>query len=204
MKYKIGVYGSAINEMESTAKIAKELGQVLGDYDIIIVTGACSGIPYLVASEATKKGKEVWGFSPELNFNKQKKAFPNDDISIYSKLFYMPQECPFAKQKAAAKKYRNVTSTATVDAGIIIAGWWRTMNEYTNLYDMEKVIGVLTGIGGIADEIKYLNQKIHKPSKANIIYNESPRELVEDILKNLSLIIPSNAGDNIKCIAPLW
>ena len=33
------------------------------------------------------------------------------------------------------------------------------MNEFTNLYDMGKVIGVLTGTGGIADELELLNQK---------------------------------------------
>lgn len=191
MKYKIGVYGSAIKEKDSTNLLAKELGQALGEHNIIVVTGACSGIPYLSAFEAAKKGKEVWGFSPELNFEDQKNAYPDDDQKIYSKLFYVPQEFPFSDQKEVCKRYRNVTSTATVDAGIIVAGRWGTLNEYTNLYDLGKIIGILNGTGGVADEIKRLNQKINKPSKAKILYNDSPKELVTDILKNLSLINPS-------------
>lgn len=189
MKYKIGVYGSAVNENESTNQLAKELGQVLGDHDVIIVTGACSGIPYLTAFEAAKKSKEIWGFSPELDFENQKKEYPNDDQKIYSKLFYVPKEFPFSDQREVCRRYRNVTSTATVDAGIIVAGRWGTLNEYTNLYDMEKVIGILTGSGGVADEILRLNQKIYKPSKSSILYNNSPKKLVGDVLKNLAFKI---------------
>lgn len=185
MKYKIGVYGSAINEKESTNKIAQKVGQILGDYNVIIVTGACSGIPYLSASEAAKKGKEVWGFSSELDFTSQKKTYPADDQTIYSKLFYVPKEFPFSHLSTVRKKYRNVTSTATVDAGIIIAGRWGTMNEFSNLYDMEKIIGVLTGTGGIADELENLTQKINKPSSAKIIFNSDPAELTKQVLTEL-------------------
>lgn len=189
MKYKIGVYGSAVNEKESTRKIAKKLGQVLGNFDIIVITGACTGIPYLTAFEAAKKGKEVWGFSAEVGYEEQKKSAPKDDNTIYSKLFYVPKEFPFSDQQEVARRYRNVTSTATVDAGIIIAGRWGTLNEYTNLYDMGKVIGILTGTGGVADEIEKLNKKIYKPSKACILYNDSPKKLVEDVLKNIAVRI---------------
>ena len=62
----------------------------------------------------------------------------------------------------ARKKYRNVSSTANCDAGIIISGRWGTMNEFTNLYDMGKVIGILTETSGVADEIKNLSKKINK------------------------------------------
>lgn len=58
--------------------------------------------------------------------------------------------------------YHNVLTTAACDAGIIIAGRWGSMNEFTNLYDMGKVIGVLTGTGGIADELPQLLKKISK------------------------------------------
>lgn len=185
MKYKIGVYGSAVNEKESICKTAQKLGRILGDYNVIVVTGACSGIPYLVASEAAKKRKEIWGFSPELNLEKQKKAFPDDNSAIYSKLFYVPGDFPFSSRQEVCRRYRNVTSTATVDAGIIIAGRWGTLNEYTNLYDMGKVIGILDGTGGVADELKNLSQKIYKPSNAKIFFNNDPNELVELVLAEL-------------------
>ena len=60
------------------------------------------------------------------------------------------------------------------------------MNEFTNLYDMGKVIGVLTGTGGIAEELVTLNQKITKKSAAKVIFNSSPEQLVQEILNELS------------------
>ena len=81
------------------------------------------------------------------------------------------------------KKYRNVISTANCDAGIIISGRWGTMNEFTNLHDMGKVIGIFTSTGGIADDIFRLSKKIHKPSKAELIFDDSPKKLIGKIIK---------------------
>ena len=72
-----------------------------------------------------------------------------------------------------------------MDAGIIISGRWGTMNEFTNLHDMGKVIGVLTGTGGVADDLSSLSKKIHKPSKAVVIFDSSPEQLVKRILEEL-------------------
>ena len=76
-------------------------------------------------------------------------------------------------------------STATADAGIIISGRWGTMNEFTNLYDMGKVIGVLTGFGGIADELPSLSKKINKQSKAKVFFSDNPDTLVSEIINEL-------------------
>ncbi len=59
------------------------------------------------------------------------------------------------------------------------------MNEFTNLYDFGKVIGILTGTGGIADELKSLNKKIHKPGRAKVLFSNSVQKLVELVLKEL-------------------
>lgn len=187
MKYKIGVFGSASGELKSDViEKAKELGQILADYSIEIITGACSGLPYQVAAEAEKNGISIFGYSPELNLEGQKKFTPKDDLTIYKKIFFVPRTFEYCNNKLVCKKYRNVTSTANCDAGIIISERWGTMNEFTNLYDMGKIIGVLTGIGGIADEIEKLNKKIVKQSKAKIIFNSSPASLVNDIINELN------------------
>jgi len=65
--------------------------------------------------------------------------------------------------------------------------WQDTMNEFTNLIDMGKVIGVLRGTGGIADELEQLTKKINKPSKAKVIFHDSPKELVQEVLKELAV-----------------
>lgn len=189
MNFKIGIFGSNAEELEEIAiKKAKELGRELSKYDVIIITGACSGLPYMAAYEAAKGGKKIIGYSPETDFKHQKKFTPDDDISIYHTLIYVPKSFEFVKDPLVSKKYRNVLSTTNCDAGIIISGRWGTMNEFTNLFDFGKVIGVLTDTGGVADELQNLNKKIHKPGKAKIFFNDSPVELLQQIIVELDSI----------------
>lgn len=185
MRYKIGVFGSAEGDIQMIVNIAHVLGKELGKQKVIVITGASTGIPYEVAKTAKEHGAEIWGYSQAINLEAQQKLTPNCDSSIYKKLIYIPKDCEFATNNAVCKKYRNVTSTATCDAGLIIAGRWGTLNEFTNLYDMEKIIGVLTGTGGIADELPNLSRKISKRSKAKVLFSSSPKELVKIVVKEL-------------------
>ena len=60
MKVKIGIFGSAKYELEEIKKKAQKLGEVLADFDVIFITGACSGLPYEVAKAAYKKNQTSW------------------------------------------------------------------------------------------------------------------------------------------------
>lgn len=188
MKYKIGIFGSAEGDIQKIFNKAHALGKELGRSKAIIITGASTGLPYEVAKTAKENGAEIWGYSQARNLEDQEKLAPNCDSSIYKKLIYIPKTYEFALNNAACKKYRNVTSTATCDAGIIMAGRWGTLNEFTNLYDMGKIIGVLTGTGGIADEIQNLNSKISKKSKAKLLFSNSPKDLVGKLIIQLKTL----------------
>lgn len=83
-------------------------------------------------------------------------------------------------------KYRNVISTATCDAAIVISGRWGSLNELSNLLDMQKVVGVLTDTGGIADELPELSKKISKEGQGKLIFEPDPQILVEKLLEVLS------------------
>ncbi len=185
MKYKIGVFGSAEGDLSKTFDKAHLLGKELARQKVIVITGASTGLPYEAAKTAKKNGAEIWGYSQARNLKDQEKLAPNCDSSIYKKLVYIPRDFPFASNIQACKKYRNVTSTANCDAGIIISGRWGTLNEFTNLYDMGKVIGVLIGTGGIADELTNLCKKISKKSRAKVIFSRSAKVLVEKIINEL-------------------
>lgn len=188
MKYKIGIFGSAEGDIQKIFSKAHALGKELAENKVIVITGASAGLPYEVAKTAKEHGSEIWGFSQTTNLKEQKKLSPSCDSSIYKRLIFVPKNYEFANNNDVSKKYRNVTSTATCDAGIIIAGRWGTMNEFTNLYDMGKVIGVLTGTDGIADELSNLNKKIKKKSKAKILFDSSPKKLVQRIIDELNSI----------------
>lgn len=183
MKVKIGIFGSsAFNSNEILLK-AKSLGSALGTYDVILITGACTGLPYAVVSQAFQSNKkiEIWGYSPAFDLNEQIYLTKPDDNSIYKKLIYVPHEFP-SHSISVRRKYRNVLSTAECDAGIIVSGKWGTMNEFTNLFDMGKVIGVYIGTEGIADMLKSWNRRINKSSKAVIIYESDPEMLVKKVI----------------------
>ncbi len=185
MKYKIGIFGSSAGELEKIIPKAHQLGETLGKESVILITGACDGLPYEVVSTAYKAGTEIWGYSQASDVETQKQFVPHDP-SIYTNLTYIPKDYEFIANRKVSQKYRNVTSTANCDAGIIISGRWGSLNEFTNLFDMGKVIGVLTGTGGIADELPNLMKKISKESKAKVIFNDDPEVLVKQILAELA------------------
>ena len=186
-KLKIGIFGSAAHEEDQIIQKAISLGKVLGKYkdQIILITGISTGIPHTVVAEIAKQGVEIWGYSPEIHLASQQKEFPDCDSSIYKKLFYVPREFEFVQNASVRKKYRNVISTANCDAGIVISGRWGTLNEFTNLTDMGKVVGVFTGTGGAADEIEKLTKIISKPKTGKVIFNGSPEKLVQQIMAEI-------------------
>lgn len=135
MKYKIGVYGSAADTSQHTEEVAKELGQELGKHstDCIVITGAGHGIPYIVASQAAAMGTEIWGYPPVENEQALKEYMPHADLSIYKEITYIPKTFLLNESIGASRAYRNFISTKNCDAGIIIAGRWGTMNEFTKI-----------------------------------------------------------------------
>lgn len=185
-KFKIGVFGSAEGNFKGITSKAIELGNALAENNVILLTGAGSGLPAIVASQANRKDIEVWGYPPCTDLKTYKRLYPEENVSIYKKMYFVPKNYQFASNNEICRKYRNVTTTATCDAGIIIAGRWGTMNEFTNLYDLGKVIGVLTKTGGIADELSSLNEKINKKSKATVLFDRNPKTLINKIINQLN------------------
>lgn len=197
MKYKIGVYGSNIREGEHEVCLARTIGMHLAEQGVIVITGACSGIPYIAARAAKQHGAEIWGFSPEHNVEGQQRAFPSDDMSVYDRLFFIPssydaqfflESSPQGRNDRSARlRYRNFLSTLHCDAAIILAGAWGTLNEFTNLIYDGKPIGVLTGTGGLADALPEWYPRLRKKSESAILFHDDPQTLVAQILQCCAL-----------------
>lgn len=185
MAYKIGIFGSADREAEEITLKAQKLGELLAKANVVLITGATSGLPYYAAEAAHKEDGETWGYSPAVDYKMQEQITPSCNSAIYTKLFYIPSDYEFLSEIEICRKFRNVTATAHCDAGILIAGKWGTLNEFTCLYDMGKVIGILTGTGGTADELPNLVNKIIKHSKAKVFFSDNPETLVQQILEEL-------------------
>ena len=186
-KFKIGVYGSAGGESETVkaALKAEKIGRQIALGGHIVITGACPGLPYAAAEAAYQARGVVWGSSPFHDKKENSRFYPDEDPKIYKKLFFIPKSFKLGRDLEISRKYRNVVSTGTSDAGIIMAGRWGTMHEFCSLHDYGRVIGVLNNSGAFANELPRLLKKISKKTKAKIIFQSNPVKLVDLVVREL-------------------
>src|SRR6266404_7158919 len=172
MKIKIGVMGSA--EEHSPAELREQavaLGRSIAVRDAILLTGATTGLVYAAGKAAHDSGALHIGISPAHDEREHLEtyALPTDacDAIIYT---------------GFGLKGRNVVLVRSCDVVVFIAGSIGSLNEFTIAYDEGKIIGCLTGTGGVADEIKRLTETFPKQTRARIFYDEDPVKLIDECL----------------------
>ncbi|MBU2037352.1 hypothetical protein KJ866_04115 [Patescibacteria group bacterium] len=173
LKYKICVSGAARTDCcsENAMDRTKELGREIVRQGGIVVTGATTGAPYWAAIGAKDEGGISIGFSPAASEAAHVKTYhlPIDyfDMIVYTGFEYAG---------------RNLILTRASDAVIIVCGRIGTLNEFTIAFEDKKPIGILTGTGGMADEIKDIVAKGNRgPGK--IVYNDDPKKLVAKLVE---------------------
>ena len=175
MKTIIGVMGSA----EETAnpmidETAHALGEAIAARDLILFTGATTGVIRLVGRAARDAGAFHIGVSPAENQRE------------HVLRFQLPADaCDAIVYTGFGLKGRNVVLIRSCDIVVFIAGSIGSLNEFTIAYDEGKIIGCLTGTGGVADEIKSIAETFPKKTKARIFYDDDPAQLIEACLNTL-------------------
>jgi uncharacterized protein (TIGR00725 family) len=173
MKTKIGVMGSAADaDSPEIAEAARELGNAIAARDLVLLTGATTGVVHLVGKTARDLGALHLGISPGENYGEHVEAFglPTDacDAIVYT---------------GFGLKGRNVVLVRSCDIVIFIAGAIGSLNEFTIAYDEGKVIGCLIGTGGVADEAHSIVERLQKKTKARIVAEKDPAKLVDACLQ---------------------
>ncbi len=171
LKYKICVSGAA--ETGHCAPDAldktKELGRQIIEQGAVLVTGATTGAPYWAAIGAKDAGGFVIGLSPASSETEHVKNYelPLDyhDVIVYTGFGYAG---------------RNLLLTRAADAILITCGRIGTLNEFTIAFEDNKPIGVLTGTGGMADELEDILKKGHR-GMGKVVFDPDPKKLVEKI-----------------------
>jgi uncharacterized protein (TIGR00725 family) len=167
MKIKIGVMGSA----EAVAAVraqALALGRAIASHDVILLTGATTGLIYETGKAASDAGALHIGISPAA------------DESEHAERYQLPLDaCTAIIYTGFGLKGRNVVLVRSCDVVLFIAGSFGSLNEFTIAYDEGKVIGCLIGTGGVADQVEELVRALKKPTKALILYDDDPARLVE-------------------------
>src|SRR5437667_10580841 len=175
MKIKIGVMGSA--EENSPAELREKavaLGRSIAARDVILLTGATTGLVYSTGKAAHDAGALHIGVSPA------------HDEREHIERFHLPTAaCDAIIYTGFGLKGRNVVLVRSCDVVLFIAGSIGSLNEFTIAYDEGKIIGCLIGTGGVADELKRLVERFQKPTKARIFYDDDPGSLIDACLAML-------------------
>lgn len=172
----VGVMGSAADESdEDVERRSVDLGEAIANQGLILITGACPGLPYVCAQETRARGGMSVGISPALSLDEHihKYESPADafDVVIYTGSGLMGRE---------------VTNIRSSDMVIIIGGRSGTLGEFSIAYDEGKLIGVLEGSGGIADQIPAIIESFGKDTGAVLIYERDPKQLIEALIESYS------------------
>jgi len=173
MRLTVGVMGSA-DASAADAGIrdrAHELGEAIAERGLVLITGACPGLPYDCALAAKQAGGLSIGISPALSLDEHvhKYLSPPDafDVLIYTGSGLMGRE---------------VTNIRSSDMVIIVGGRSGTLGEFAIAFDEGKLIGVLKGSGGITGQIPGLVAGFGKDTGAHIIFDADPMSLVVRLL----------------------
>ncbi|MBI2053445.1 MAG: LOG family protein [Candidatus Sungbacteria bacterium] len=173
LKYKICISGAAEtghcapDALEKT----KELGREIVRQGAVLVTGATTGAPLWGALGAKEENGFVIGLSPASSevehVKKYQLPLDNHDIIIYTGFGYAG---------------RNLLLTRSSDAVIVTCGRMGTLNEFTIAFEDKKPIGVLTGTGGMADELEELLAKAHRGT-GKVIFESDPKKLLAKVME---------------------
>ncbi|HSI20415.1 MAG TPA: hypothetical protein VLA04_01730 [Verrucomicrobiae bacterium] len=171
---KIVVSGAAAGEAAETGEhFGYQVGKQVAIHGGIVVTGATSGVPYAAARGAKSVHGQVIGFSPA------------NSILEHTKKYRLPiQHHDFIFFTGYDYAGRDTVLVDFADAVIEVSGRIGTLHEFTHAFERNKVIGILSGSGGIIDDIPLLMEKAHR-GHGRVVINDDPKELVRMVIKEL-------------------
>lgn len=176
MKIKIGVMGSAeaVTKPELRDK-AITLGRAIASRDVVLLTGATTGLIYETGKAAIDAGALHVGISPA------------SDEREHVERYRLPLDaCSVMIYTGFGLKGRNVVLVRSCDVVLLVAGSIGSLNEFTIAYDEGKVIGCLTGTGGVADEVERLMRTFQKVTRAQILYDDDPERLIDSCIPKMN------------------
>lgn len=174
LKYKIAIVGAADTGHcdDRALEKAEELGRRIAEHNMVLITGATTGVPYWAAKGAKQAGGIVVGFSPAASKEEHTEDYglPLDyyDFITYTGLDYSG---------------RNLMIVRSADALIVVCGRMGTLNAFTNAFEDKKPQGVLAGSGGAADVVGSIIESMHKEGSEEVIFESEPEQLLEKLIK---------------------
>jgi len=173
--YKLGVFGSGEStDLDLMAK-AYQVGKTLAAHKQVVVTGCCYGLPGAAVDGARNCNGKTLSFSPARNLKEHVEKYhlppQNNEDVIYTGSDFVQ---------------RDVINVKACDGCIVIGGMTGTNHELALSLELDLVIGILEGSGGICDLAWSIAEKIRKPySKFVMIQESDPTLLVQQVIQVL-------------------
>ncbi|MFQ5766989.1 MAG: hypothetical protein ACE5ID_03280 [Acidobacteriota bacterium] len=146
------------------------LGEEIALRGHVLVTGACPGLPHEAVKGANARGGTVVGISPALNFGEHMLKY-RSPCRGYDTIIYT----------GSGLMGREIENIRTCDMVILVGGRSGTLGEFAIAYDEAKVIGALTGTGGITDRLHEIISFIDKDTGSRVVYSDDPVELLNGL-----------------------
>jgi uncharacterized protein (TIGR00725 family) len=176
VQIRIGVMGSA-NEADSPAiaSLCRAVGRAIAEKGCCLLTGACPGLPQEAVLGAKEVGGHVIGISPASSLREHVETYHSPfreyDVLIYTGLGPMGRELV------------NIRSS---DIVVVMGGRSGTLGEFAIAYEEGKLLGVLTGTGGITEALAVVTAALRKDTGAQVIYDSEPTRLIDRVLEHYS------------------
>jgi uncharacterized protein (TIGR00725 family) len=170
-KMTVGVMGSAGGDLSpSVRECLTRLGAAVAKRGYVLVTGACPGLPHDAVLGAQRAGGVVVGVSPALDIEEHVEKYHSPTRGYDTIVF-----------TGSGLMGREIENIRTCDVVVFAGGRSGTLGEFAIAYDEGKVIGVLTGSGGISEHIDEIVRMVGKKTGATITYDSDPERLLEKL-----------------------
>jgi len=182
MAVKIGVMGGATGVISRDhMDKAHALGRAIARNGCILITGGCPGLPLAAACGAKQEHGLVIGISPGLSVDEHVYKY-NSPTEFHDVLIFT----------GSGLMGREVVNIRSSDIVVILGGRSGTLGELAIAYDEGRLIGVLTGTGGISDIVHDVLAACAKETGAQVIYETDPQKLIDELLRIYRTSIPQH------------
>ncbi len=121
---------------------------------------------------AKEAGGHVAGISPAVSLK--------EHVEVYNSPYLEYDVLTFTGLGLMGRELINIRSS---DVVIVAGGRSGTLGEFAIAYEEGKLIGVLTGTGGISDALPALETSLGKNTGAEVIYGANPERLLSRMLE---------------------
>ena len=173
VQVRIGVMGSAAGVSDAElGERCRKLGAVIAMRGCCLLTGACPGLPHEAVLGARAAGGHVIGISAATTLKEHVERYHSPyreyDVLILPGMGLMGRELI------------NIHSS---DIVVVVGGRSGTLGEFAIAYEYGKLIGVLSGTGGITQVLPAIEASLSKPTGAEVIYGADAERLVDRLLE---------------------